>query len=181
MNRDLKIKTPILSEDFSNALRHGDIKNAGKISPYFACLFPLLETLGWTDYQRDVIESLPHYSDHLDLTDLRNVLVNLGYESQDITIKLKDIKPQLLPALFIGNKGHVFLLIERNNKEFEYYDGNTNEYVSGRLKGKGTIYVFTDTSLTHAVTNTQTEEWFSSLIRRFQSLIKHLLAMIVIL
>ncbi len=181
MNSVLKIKTPILSEDFANALRHGDIKNAGKISPYFACLFPLLETLGWTDYQRDVIESLPHYSNHLDLTDLRNVLVNLGYESQDMIVNIKDIKPQLLPALFIGNKGQIFLLLERNEKSFNYYDGNKKDYVSGPLKGTGTIYVFTDTNLTHAVSNAQSEEWFSSLIRRFQSLIKHLLAMTFVL
>ena len=181
MSMTISMTSPILSEEMADAVRRGDINKATTISPYFACLFPLLETLGWKNYQRDLIESLPYFSDHLDLTDLRNVLVNLGYESQQYEGKAAKLDQQLLPALLVGRNDRVVLLLERHGNEYKYFDGNDKKHKTGRLPFRGAIYLFTDTSLSQAVYKASFDAWFSNLVSRFQSLIKHLLGMTFIL
>ena len=44
---------------------------------------PILSELGWRSYKRELIEAIPHFANHLDLVDLRNMLVTLGYESDE--------------------------------------------------------------------------------------------------
>ncbi|MCG8378058.1 MAG: peptidase domain-containing ABC transporter [Proteobacteria bacterium] len=181
MSRILASATPNLSEDIALHIRNGKIKNAGAVSPYFACLFPLLENLGWNNYHRDLIEALPHYASHLDLAEFRNVMVSLGYESHFFKGKISEISEKLLPALFVNNQGQVLLLIEKHGDEFRYFDGRKNDYFQQKITGKGKVYLFTDSGLTHAVCEIESEEWFASLIQRFKSHIKDLLLMTLIL
>ena len=170
-----------LAEDLSQELRQGNIKDAGNISPYFACLFPLLEKLGWSNYNRDIIESLPYGSNHLNLVDLRNVLVNLGYESHRSDLSLKKLHDDLFPVLYVGNKEKVLLILERNGNEYKYFDGNENQYKEGKIKSGGILYLFTDLHQTHAVNKKSNKKWFTNIFERFGTLFRELFLMTFIL
>ena len=173
-----------ISEQLSNAIREGRVDYIETISPYAACIIPLLNALGWRSYQRELIEALPHYVDHLDLTDLRNLLFTLGYESDESRISLENVNEDLLPALFISDRDEVWVVIEKNEDKYILFDGNERTSLEKEVgHSKGYIYYFTDTRPTHAlpVTNQNPENWFGDTVSHFKKLIKHLLAMTFIL
>jgi len=176
--------TKFISETLTDALRHNQTENIKFNSPYEACIFPLLKALGWHNYARDLIEALPHYSPQLDLVDLRNILVSVGYESHDLKTSLRKIKTELYPCLFISEKNDVYVLIEKRDSEFVYYDANEGrEYTDKIPRLKGTVYFFTDTNPTHGVSSKDnlSEDWFARLFKRFKHMVAHLLAMTFII
>ena len=66
-------KSDALSEILTAALRTDTLDTLQPESPYAACLLPLLRSLGWNHYARELIEALPHFSDYLELVDLEPV------------------------------------------------------------------------------------------------------------
>ena len=173
-----------VSERLCNAIREGRIEDMEEVSPYAACIIPLLNALGWSSYQRELIEAMPHYVDHLDLVDLRNMLVTLGYESDESNASLDKIKQDLLPALFVGDKGEVWVVIERNEDNFLVFDGVTRETSEKQIMAyTGRVCLFTDMHPTHALplNNKAQEDWFGDTVSHFKKLIKHLLAMTFVL
>lgn len=173
--------TPLLSEEYADAIREGRTEDAGRLSPYMACLLPLLTTLGWRDAKRDVLEALPHYAAHLDLTDLRNVLVNLGYDSRPLPVKLQSLERRLLPGVFVGNDGRVLMLAELDGDTYRYFDGSANARGEGPLRGSGTLYALTDRAGERDVRELSDTPWFTDLLTRFSKLLKHLLLMTFVL
>lgn len=171
-----------LSEQIADAFREEEYDKIASLSPYAACLIPLLQALGLTATSRDVIETLPHFASHLDLIDLRNMMVNLGYESDDLDTDLRDVNVDLLPCLFVSAKGDVYVITDRKGKQFSYFDPQKNKELTGKLRLRnGTAYVFTDSNSTHAVAKRPNLNWFDDLVGRFKGLIKHLLAMTFLL
>ncbi len=173
-----------VSEQLCDAIREGRLQDIEKISPFAACIIPLLGALGWNNYQRELIEAIPHYVDHMDLGDLRNLLVTLGYESDEIVTSLEKINEDLLPALFVSDKNHVSVILEKKDGYCLAFDGHTREVIHKKIdSSKGKVCLFTDTHPTHAVPlkNKSEENWFGDTIRHFKKLIKHLLAMTFIL
>jgi ATP-binding cassette subfamily C protein/ATP-binding cassette subfamily C protein LapB len=49
-------------------------------SDFLNCLQPFLNSLGWYGAERTVIESLPHFSNSLDITKFVKVMESLGYK-----------------------------------------------------------------------------------------------------
>ena len=136
-----------------------------------ACIIPLLNALGWRAYQRELIEALPHFVDHIDLTDLRNLLVTLGYESDESNISLERLNDDLLPALFVGDKGEVWVVLEKTGKELLLFDGNSKTSYEKNIDGcKGDVYVFTDMRPTHALPakNQRIDNWFGDTVSHFK-------------
>ena len=170
-----------LSGRIAEAIRRGDMDGIAAASPYAACLMPLLNALGWRTYANDLIEALPHFADHFDLTDLRNMLVILGYESDAANISTRDLADDLLPCLFLSTGGRIFVIKERDGDAIRYYDAHNHEDREDRLQLRGTAFVFTDANATHAVSIKPTNDWFPQLLRRFRGFIKHLLAMTALL
>ena len=173
-----------VSEKLGNAIRAGKLDEIEDISPFAACIVPLLNALGWRTYQRELIEALPHYVDQIDLVDLRNLLVTLGYESDESTVSIDKLNDDLLPALFIGDKGEVWVLLEKTEDKLFIFDAvNKNSCEKPADRHKGKVYLFTDTHPTHALpmTNQSAENWFGDTVTHFKKLIKHLLAMTFIL
>jgi ATP-binding cassette subfamily C protein LapB len=173
-----------VSEVLCNAIREGRVEDIDSISPYAACIIPLLSALGWRSYQRELIEALPHYVDHLDLTDLRNLLVTLGYESDESSVTLEKVNKELFPALFVSDENDVWIVLEKMNNGFLLFDGNereTSEKDVGSCSGR--ICFFTDMHPTHALPlkNQNPENWFGDTVSHFKKLIKHLLAMTFVL
>ena len=166
----------------ANALRNDNIEGFRAESPVAACLIPLLKELGWHNYARDLLEALPHYAERLDLVDLRNILVTLGYESSPIQTRVQDIQPELYPCLFIADDGDVRVLLDKNDEaaSVSCFDAQSETYENITADAtRGTAYVFTDTHPTHGMgSDTKSSDtWFFSLLKRFKKLVLHLLAM----
>ena len=163
------------------ALREEDHEAFAEISPSAACLFPILEALGRANVNRELLESIPHFAGKLDLVDLRNILVNLGYESDPADMPLADIRAELYPALYTSTRGDLLVLTDRDGDTISYFDAHKKEHFTvsaEQLKLKGTAYLFTDKHPTHGVQQqTSTVEWFSSLAARFRKMVIHLLLM----
>ena len=121
---------PVVSERLAEALRTDNNDEFHDTSPYAACLLPLLRELGWNNYARDLIEALPHFSEQIDLIDLRNILVTLGYDSSPLKTDIHSLQDELYPALFISNGGKVLLLQGKRDGLIYYYDAQTNQYES---------------------------------------------------
>lgn len=168
-----------ISESLATALRGGDFDSFRSRSPWARCLVPLLKALGWQHYARELLEALPHFSRDFDLVELRNVLVNLGYESQPKKVFGEQISDELLPCLYVaGSKPYV--LLERLGNEFQYFDPAENRSVQGRLpKSSGIAYCLTDLHSTHAVSDAKSAEadWFRRLLERFRGIVVRLLVM----
>lgn len=169
-----------VTERMAQALRDDATESFSTTSHAAACLLPLLNELGWHNYARELIEALPHFSEELDLVDLRNILVTLGYESSPINTRIIDIKEELYPCLFLGKDDQLLVLLEREENQVKYFDPSTERNtVEDILWAKGTAYVFTDTHPSHGISSSENnqEKWFSRLLHRFQGMIIHLLAM----
>ncbi len=169
-----------LSERLADALRHGRTEGLQFESPFANALLPLLQELGWRNYARELVEALPHFSDDIDLVDLRNILVTLGYESSPFTARAGDIKPELYPCLFVGDQGEVLVLGEPTENGIRYYDANRAAPGEDDIRAlHGTAYAFTDTHPSHGFSaGTRTDQpWFAQLLQRFRGLIAHLLGM----
>jgi len=174
----------IISETLSEALRNGTTNQFTTASPYAACLLPLLRELGWDNYAKELIEALPHFSEQIDIIDLRNILASLGYESTPVKSQISELKHELYPALFVSGSGKVLLLQGKIGDEIHYYDTETDSYlISSSLKMSGTAYLFTDShpSYGHNPTEITDSDWFGSLLQRFQKMIIHLLGMTLVI
>ena len=173
-----------ISERLSNAIRNKTFIKIADLSPYAACIMPILSELGWRSYKRELIESIPHFADHIDLVDLRNMLVTLGYESDEKDTSIEKICTTLLPCLFESNSGGIYVITEIHENSATYFDAHKNDYVTGDiLKEKGTAYFFTDMHPTHAMTGLEqtNDQWFTQILKRFRKLVKHLVAMTLML
>ncbi|MGI9263660.1 MAG: peptidase domain-containing ABC transporter [Gammaproteobacteria bacterium] len=172
----------VFGDRIVDALRSHDLETFSRISPFAACLFPILESLGRQGINRELLESIPHFAEKLDLVDLRNILVNLGYESDPVVTELGKLREELYPALFLGESGEILVLTERNEGQIHYFDANQQTHKTATAEAincSGRAFVFTDKHPTHGVRQaTQSKaDWFSGLIGRFRKMIKHLLIM----
>ncbi len=175
-----------VSEKFAEALRKNKLDEFSSDCPYAACLFPLLKALGWKSVARELIEALPHFAEDIDLVDLRNILVNIGYESFPMTVPLNQLQSELYPSIFVANSGEVYVLLEKAEGEIKYFDAQQEKVVllpEKELAIQGTAYLFTDKNATHGLPNSAdiSPNWFADLTARFQKLIIHLFGMTFII
>ena len=173
----------IVTEQLAGALRGERTAEFTTASPFASCLLPLLKELGWHNYARELVEALPHFSEHLDLVDLRNILANLGYQSSPVETRVEAIKPELYPCLFVSRAGEVYIIIGRDGNRVHYFDAQSQQLRDADiLWDKGTAYLFTDShaqpteEAPGAASNTQ-DAWFFNLLHRFRGMIVHLLGM----
>ncbi len=171
-----------VSEKFAETLRKNQLDEFSSDCPYAACLFPLLKALGWKSVARELIEALPHFADDIDLVDLRNILVNIGYESFPMSVQLNQLQSELYPNIFVAKSGEVYVLLERTNGDIKYFDALQQKIVcrpEQQLTISGTAYLFTDKNATHGLPNSAdiSSNWFGDLTARFQKLIIHLFGM----
>lgn len=171
-----------VSEKFAETLRKNQLDEFSSDCPYAACLFPLLKALGWKSVARELIEALPHFADDIDLVDLRNILVNIGYESFPMSVQLNQLQSELYPNIFVAKSGEVYVLLERTNDDIKYFDALQQKIVcrpEQQLTISGTAYLFTDKNATHGLPNSAdiSSNWFGDLTARFQKLIIHLFGM----
>jgi len=111
------------------ALQHRIKQSFDYDSDFLNLLLPLLIELGWEKDTRTLIESLPHFSEKLTLTEFRNLMINLGFNSTQKDIRLTKLSPQQLPCLFVSNNNQVMLIeqiiITNISKEIIVLDGKS--------------------------------------------------------
>lgn len=173
-------------EGLAAALRDNQLGDFHAASAFAACLMPLLDALGWRGSPRDLAETLPHFANTLDLTDLRNVLVQLGYESAPEEMALKSVDARLMPTLFVPDRGGALILLERDGNRIRYFDGSVNqeredtiEALARRAGGHGVAFFFTEIEAASASNRQQPRlgPWFGEITRRFRKVAVHLLLM----
>ncbi|NNG03155.1 MAG: ATP-binding cassette domain-containing protein [Inquilinus sp.] len=164
------------------ALRDNKLGEFSAASPVAACLMPLLEALEWRGGPRDVAEALPHFADTLDLIDLRNVLVTLGFESEAKPTTLRRLEQRLLPCLFVPENGGALVLRSIDERGFEGFDGDTRQDVRIDVDGRrGTAYFFTLIDGPDAATAQPNGSWFAGIIGRFRRTLYQLLGLTLVL
>jgi ATP-binding cassette subfamily C protein/ATP-binding cassette subfamily C protein LapB len=171
------------SEQLADDLRNNTETAFKEVSPFSACLLPLLRELGWNNYAKELIEALPHFSAQIDLIDLRNILATLGYESTPVKTTISDLKKELYPALFISDNNQVLLLQGLEEEKIFFYDPQNDSYeTTDELNLQGTVYLFTDNHGHHSSNTPElNNDWFGNLLQRFNKMIIHLLGMTFII
>jgi|GEM_PF-2459084 len=109
-----------------------------------ACILPLLSSLGWEGDLVHVAESLPHFADTLDLTDLLNIMANLGYASKSLDLSPSRMDPRLMPCLYMA-PGELSMVLVRPDEDGKVvaFDAQTRAYVTiDPPDERGRIYRF---------------------------------------
>jgi len=175
-------KKRVFTDRNVDALRCGDNEAFSEGSPYAACLIPILKAFGKEGISRELLEAMPHFAQELDLVDLRNILVNLGYDSDPVAMELDDIRDELYPVLFLADDGSILVLTQRDGDNISCYNALQRRYTvesAQKYRQSGTAYLFTDKHPTHGVKQAvqQKSEWFGTLMSRFRKMIWQLLLM----
>jgi len=110
------------NETLADELRRGHLEAFQAASPFAACLMPLLTALGWRGDPRVLVEALPHFTSHLDLDGLRNVLAELSYATRPYEKRVADLDPRLLPCLAVDG-GRPCVLLSRDGTRLRVFDG----------------------------------------------------------
>lgn len=135
---------------------------------YINCLKPLLRCLGWQGDSRRIFEAVPYEVKAIDLIDLKNIFVSLGYSCYSKHIGLAEIKRSFLPTLFINESKQIYWVIyERTEKDFLYIDCCTGQKsaVPIRKRLKGTRYNFVKDT---PVLGIAEASWTKQLMKRFK-------------
>jgi ATP-binding cassette subfamily C protein LapB len=138
---------------------------------YINCLKPLLRILGWQGSSRDVFEAVPYDVSEIDLIDLKNIFVDLGYTCYHKSIKLSTLSRSFLPTLFINEDHNIYWVIyEKTERDYLYIDCLTGQKaaISSTKNIKGTRYNF----IKDAAPKNRTTSWLKDTINRFKADLK---------
>lgn len=143
-------------------------------------LEPLVLSLNWKGTYRQLIESLPHFADDLDLTDFINVLVRLNYNNEKKRLSLKSVRASFMPCLFLPDDGPAIILLSKEDNKLEVIDGSSGENKSMVASSlHGTLYRFFQFDADKAIV-TKEPESFSEIFYRFRPLIIQILILTVL-
>jgi len=81
-------------------------------------LEPLVLALDWPGDYRQLVESLPHFSDDLDLTAFLNVMAAINYNNEKVDLSMRTVPEKYMPCLFIPADGAAVVILKRENNEF---------------------------------------------------------------
>lgn len=123
-SNDVQVIRP---EPLVDALRQGHMGAFQAISPFAACLMPMLTALGWQGDPRHIVEALPHFAADLDLDGFRNVLIELSYVTRPEPKNLGSLDPRLLPCLHVDRHGIPRVVLEKRTDGILVFDGARRE------------------------------------------------------
>ncbi|MBO6579896.1 MAG: peptidase domain-containing ABC transporter [Thalassospira sp.] len=167
--------------DYAMNYRMG-LESTDALSDFDACVWPLLQALGWRGLPRQVAEALPHMDQALDLTDFRNVMAHLNYQSREIDATLDLIDERLMPCLFVPDEGTALVVIRPEENGVRVFDGGTDREMVIRLSAlPGKIYQFSAADRRERYLEDDKRGWFGGIADRFSGLLHQLLAMTFVL
>lgn len=131
----------VRAEPLAEAMRQGRMGAFQAVSPFAACLMPLLTALGWQGDPRHIVEALPHFAADLDLDGLRNVLIELSFVTKPHDGRLDGVDPRLLPCLHVDDAGRPRVVLESIDGAVRVFDGVQRQEIQLRAAGiSGTTY-----------------------------------------
>lgn len=141
-------------------------------SPYFKCLTPLLDSLGWNGSKNTLYEALPFDSnDNFDLNTLLSTLANLQFESKIVNTNISSISQKSLPCVFISNADRIFVLIRKIDDSFLVYDAFSSEYCRlDTSTTEGACVLVSRNTLNETTADDRQDKWFKKTISRFNRL-----------
>lgn len=146
------------------------------------CLLPLLHAMNWRGDPRHIAEALPHFTNALDVTSMRNILATLHYQSRPLATKLTSVDPRLFPCLFLPDGGDALVLLGYEPAGIRAFDGGMNEErIVPRSSVKGTAYFFSPVDEEEIQSSQSKVGWFSAVSERFRSLIYQTLGITFVL
>jgi ATP-binding cassette, subfamily C, bacterial LapB len=157
----------VRAEPLVDALRGGRLGDFEAVSPFAACLMPLLDALGWRGDPRHIVEALPHFAADLDLDTLRNVLAELGYATRPTRARLRKVDPRLLPCLHVGDDGVPRVVLAAENGGVRVFDGATRVEAVRQDGPQGTAYLVEYVETTKE-SEAQGRSFSDDLARRFR-------------
>lgn len=160
----------IRAEPLVEALRQGRIGAFQAISPFAACLMPLLTALGWQGNPRHIVEALPHFAADLDLDGLRNVLIELSYATKPQELQLDRIDPRLLPCLHVDRDGNPRVAIAIVGDAVRVFDGRRREEIVLKSAAMAGTAYFIEPAETPQDERTPRTSFVGQLARRFQGI-----------
>ncbi len=167
----------VTGQRLDQVLRGKDLGGFKTVSQTGACLVPILTALGWRGEIRHLAEALPHFSTSFDEYDLVSVLTNLGYETQTVPARLKDLEADLLPCLFMPEDGAPLVVLSRSGLRLTVFDaasGGERECDAG--PDKGTAYLVSERPKTEPSKTRQSDKWFSFVARSFRGVVAKMFA-----
>lgn len=170
-------------DHLAGALRHEDAGAFADTSSVAACFVPLLNELGWDGDDRDVIDTLPHFANDMDLVDLRGVLSLLGYTSDPRKLRFNRIDMRLLPCLFERESdGALFVVTGFSGTQIiAFTAGAFERFEIAPSDFRGTAYFFTRERITDQEKQERIANWFTRALLRFKkSLIRLVLSSLLI-
>jgi len=146
-----------------------------KFFNYYDCVMPLLESLGWHGHARRIFEAVPYLAKNISLTELRNLMANLGYTSKSHALNLRQLPDELLPCLFVGNNGSIYVIANRDEGVITATDCQKNEKItfSEDKSLRGTAYTFYE----QPEEATPRGSWLSNVMQRFHTFIYWLMGL----
>ena len=158
------------------ALQHKIKQSFDYESDFLNLLLPFLIKLGWEKDVRSLIESLPHFAEKLTLTEFRNLMVNLGFKSEQKDCCLIKVSPHQLPCIFVTSNNQSMLIekiiVTNVSKEVVVLDGksgNKKTLTAHQIINlHGTAYFFSKIQKADEFTG---ENWFWFVFKRFKFII----------
>lgn len=147
------------------------------------CLLPLLAALNWRGDKRHIAEALPHFTNSLDITSMRNILATLHYQSRPVKLKLSGIDQRLFPCLYLPENGDALILLGYEPDGIRIFDGGLNvERIMPRGgTTDGTAYFFSVVDADDLQSTQSKVGWFRAVSERFRALVYQTLGITFVL
>lgn len=147
------------------------------------CLLPLLAALNWRGDKRHIAEALPHFTNSLDITSMRNILATLHYQSRPVKLKLSGIDQRLFPCLYLPEDGDAIILLGYEPEGIRIFDGGENvERIMPRGSTVGgTAYFFSVVDADDLQSTQSKVGWFRAVSERFRALVYQTLGITFVL
>lgn len=147
------------------------------------CLLPLLNALNWRGDKRHIAEALPHFTNSLDITSMRNILATLHYQSRPVKLRLSGIDQRLFPCLYLPENGDAMILLGYEPEGIRIFDGGQNvERIMPRGSTTGgTAYFFSVVDADDLQSSQSKVGWFRAVSERFRALVYQTLGITFVL
>ncbi|WP_114638756.1 peptidase domain-containing ABC transporter [Polynucleobacter necessarius] len=148
---------------------HQTVANNFKVQTDLSgCLALLLKLMNARGTAREVAESLPYYTDSLDLTSFHNAMSQMGYKTNEVKCTLGILEPRSLPCLFVPDNGPAFIAMGRLGHQMRIGDSATGEVrmeANLNIAGRAYFYEVAETNVN------DTRSWVGRVLLRFSPLI----------
>ncbi len=144
----------------------------GNTNSYIKCFVVLLKTINPTVSDRKISKSLPYNKDVLELTDILNTFISLGYSVESRKTNLALLSEAFVPCLFIpenkDDNSSPKVILGKKDDAIYVYDVDKDRVIESKLKHEiGDIWIVDKpdaNSVRHLVEN----KWSRLLIDRFK-------------